>query len=187
MDGSSDPPNILLVVDLLDFVPEGPPGALDFRGWLAERTPMDAPTLLINAPGGRGPLRLPQIRPAALAPPRRAGRRRRGAAAAVQAACLVDVDGLRFRELACLPAFGFSSERSARQHVRDGRFVAAELGLWPWAVVGGQALHHAWWSDERFALALQSWARTLRPPEVEPLVRRLRAPRRHPAARLPVA
>ena len=174
-------------MDLRDFVPEGPPGALDFRGWLAERTPADAPTLLINPPGGRGPLRMPQIAAPALAPPRRGRRRGRGSAAAVHAACLVDVDGLRIGELVRLPALGLSGERTARQDLRDGRLVAAELGLWPWAVVGGRALHHAWWADERFAAALRSWAHALRPPEGEPLVRRLGAPRRSPAARLPVA
>jgi hypothetical protein len=82
----------------------------------------------------------------------------------------------------------FSNERAARQHVRDGRFVAAELGLWPWTVVGGQALSRSWWADERFALALMDWARAgMQPPEVEPSVRRLDARRHLAAARLPSA
>jgi hypothetical protein len=158
-------------VEAAHFMPTNHPGDMDVRGWLAGRTPPGAPTLVVSAPGARGPLRLPRIRQPALAPARGPGRARRGRAPALHAACLVDIDGLTPREL--VARLGLASERSARQHLRDGRFVAAELGLWPWAVVGGQTLHRAWWSDDRFALALRGWALELRPPEVEPAVRRL--------------
>lgn len=168
-------------------MPAAHPSAVDFRKWLAERTPGGAPTLLVNAPGGRGPLRLPQIRPAGLAPARRPSRRLHGSAPALHAACLIDIDGLRHADVARLSFYEVSGERRARQHVRHGRFVAAELGLWPWAVVGGQSLHHSWWTDERFAVALLAWASELRPPEVEPVARRLSAPRHSPVVRLPVA
>jgi hypothetical protein len=156
-----------------ELVPPAHPGEIDFSRWLRARTPAGAPTLEVSAPGARAPLALPRIRPAALTPAGRRGRRRRGAAPALHAAFLIDIEGLTPLQLARSALLGHATERSARQHARDGRFVAAELGLWPWAVVGGQALHRAWWADARFALALTSWALEPRPPEVEPAVRRL--------------
>jgi hypothetical protein len=161
---------MLRAVEAMHFVPADHPGELDFRGWLDGRTPPGAPAVVVCAPGGRGPLRLPQVRPAVLSPASARGRRRRGLAPALHAACLVDIDGFTHRQLH--HAGLFSTERSARQHARDGRFVGSELGLWPWAVVGGQALPRTWWLDERFALALQRWATEMRVPEVEPAVRR---------------
>jgi hypothetical protein len=121
-------------------------------------------------------------------PPER-GRTRRGAAPALHAACLVDLDGRTPRELARSGRFGFSTERAARQHLRHGRFVAAELGLWPWAVVAGQALARSWWADERFTLALREWAANGvgRPPEVEPVVRRIGRRRRLATPPFPIA
>ena len=160
-------------VEVIDFAPPGHPSEVDFRGWLARRMPADAPTLVVTLPGGRAPLRLPQIRTPALAPPRRRGRRGRGLAPALLAACLVDIEGLTHRQVADSGVLGFSSERAARQHARDGRFVAAELGLWPWAAVGGRSLPRAWWLDEVFAEALERWATEIRVPDVEPSVRRL--------------
>ena len=164
-------------MEVIDFAPPGHPSEFDFRGWLARRTPADAPTLVVSLPGTHPPLRLPQIRIPELAPPRRRGRRGRGLAPALHAACLVDVEGLTHRQLAASALLRLDSERSARQHARDGRFVASELGLWPWAAVGGRSLPRAWWLDEVFAEALQAWATAIRVPDVEPLVRRLARPR----------
>jgi hypothetical protein len=140
------------------FLPPGHPGEIDFRSWLAERTPPHAPALVVAPPDGGEPFPLPQIRPPSLAPGPPRGRRRRGAAPALQAAFMLDLEGLTHRQLADSGLLPFSTERAARQHVRDGRFVAAELGLWPWAVVGGQALARHWWIDDRFARALGEWA-----------------------------
>lgn len=145
-------------VALAEFAPPAHPGEIDFRRWLDDRIPPGAPTLEICPPGARSALYLPQVRPAVLAPSRRRGLRRRGAAPAVHAACMVDLEGLSHHQLARSAGSAYTTERSVRQHVRDGRFVAAELGLWPWAVVGGQPLQRRWWADERFAHALAVWA-----------------------------
>ena len=161
---------MLAGVEVIDFAPAGHPSDVDFRGWLARRTPPDAPTLVISLPGARAPLRLPQLRTPALAPARRRGRRGRGLAPALHAACLVDIEGLTHRQIAASGLLGFGTERAARQHARDGRFVASELGLWPWAAVGGRSLPRAWWLDEVFAEALKRWATEIRVPEVEPAV-----------------
>lgn len=91
----------------------------------------------------------------------------------MQTACLVDIEALTPRQLAQSGLFEFSTERAARQHARDGRFVASELGLWPWAAVGGQALPRTWWLDERIAAALERWATEMRVPDVEPAVSRV--------------
>ena len=170
---------MLAAVQAIEFAPPGHPSEADFRGWLARRTPADAPTLVINLPGDYAPLRLPQIRTPVLAPPRRRGRRGRGLAPALHTACLVDIAGLTHRQVAESGLLPFDSERAARQHARDGRFVAAELGLWPWTAVGGRSLPRAWWLDEVFAEALKRWYTEIRVPDVEPTVQRL-------AARLPV-
>jgi hypothetical protein len=161
---SSGAPSILRSVEALTlrltraaFVPPVHPGEFDFAAWLDERAPVGAMTLEVAPPGGRA-MRLPVVRPPALPPAPRRGRRRLGAAPALHAAFLVDLAGLTHRELARSRKFEFTTERAARQHVRDGRFVAAELGLWPWAVVGGQPLARSWWVDERFASALRRWA-----------------------------
>jgi hypothetical protein len=140
------------------FMPPAHPGEIDFAAWLSERTPAGAALLEVRLPGALGGLRLPQIRDAALGPAPERRRRGRGSAPALHAARLVDIDALTPRQLAESGLFAFTTERAARQHVRDGRFVGSEIGLWPWAVVGGQALPRAWWLDERFALALARWA-----------------------------
>ena len=140
------------------------------------------------APGAQAPIRLPCIRPAVPSPTSFFGRRRRGSAPAVHAAYLADVHGLSPRALASSGEFAFTTERAARQHIRDGRLTAADLGAWPWAVVDGKALPRNWWADRDFALALQEWALgdlhwLAHSPAVEPL-----RPRRYTAAaRLPVA
>jgi len=139
-------------------MPTAHPGEIDFAAWLAERTPPGGRCLEVRPPGARVPLWLPQIREAVLSPARRPMWRRRGSAPALHAACLVDIDGLAPRAVAQSGRFPFTTDRGARQHVREGRFVASELGLWPWAVLGGQALPRTWWLDERFAIALGRWA-----------------------------
>ncbi len=140
------------------FVPPVPPSEMKFGAWLAERTPAWAATVRdagragarsgCTSPGsGRpSPAARPAQPPAArLRPggPRGLPGRRRGH----QPAALAE-SGL----------FDFSSERSARQHVRDGRLTAADLGAWPWAVVDGKPLPRNWWADGTFALALGEWA-----------------------------
>ena len=130
---------------------------MDFRAWLAARTPAGAPSVAVLAPGARSPIWLPQIRPAVASPARRM-RRRRGSAPAVHAAYLVDVEGVSPRRLVTSGLFDFGTDRSARHHVRDGRLTAADLGVWPWAVVDGKPLPRNWWADRDFALALQEWS-----------------------------
>jgi len=170
------------------FVPPRPPAEIDFASWLAERTPAGAGTLALLAPGAEAPVRLPCIRPAIPSPTSFFGRRRRGSAPAVHAAYLADVHGRSPRDLAESGEFGFTTERAARQHIRDGRLTAADLGTWPWAVVDGKALPRNWWADRDFALALQEWALgelhwLAHSPDAEPL-----HPQRYTAAaRLPVA
>lgn len=170
------------------FVPPRPPAELDFAAWLAERTPAGAGTLPLMTPGADTPVRLPCIRPAIPSPTSFFGRRRRGSAPAVHAAYLADVHGLSPRALAESSKFAFTTERAARQHIRDGRLTAADLGAWPWAVVDGKALPRNWWADRDFALALQQWALgelhwLAETGAVEPL----RPQRYTAAARLPVA
>jgi hypothetical protein len=170
------------------FVPPVPPSEMDFAAWLAERTPAWAATVRMLVPGGRSVLHLPRIRPAVASAPSRRSRKRRGSAPAVHAAYLADVEGISPRQLVESRLFDFSSERSARHHVRDGRVTAAHLGAWPWAVVDGKPLPRNWWADREFALALQEWSLgDLQPPEVSPTVQRLRPRRYTAAARLPVA
>jgi hypothetical protein len=159
MEAMTTPLGAVRAAAALELVPPAHPGEIDFGRWLRARTPAGAATLEVSAPGARASLSMPQIRPAALAPAGRRGRRRRGAAPAVHGAFLIDIEGLTPHQLARSALLGHSTERSARQHARDGRFVAAELGLWPWAVVGGQTLQRRWWADERFARALLHWAR----------------------------
>jgi hypothetical protein len=169
------------------FVPPAPPAELDFGAWLAERTPMGAACVAVCPPGARSPVLLPRIRQAVPSSPSRLGRRRRGSAPAVHTAYLVDVEGFNPRELACSGFFAFTGERAARQHVRDGRLTAADLGAWPWAVVDGKPLPRNWWADRDFALALQEWAVTdLHSLPAVPVVQPLRPPRYTAAARLPV-
>ena len=131
---------------------------MDFRGWLAIRTPAGAPTA--GRAGTRHPLAHPACpRSARLWPrPARRTRRRRGSAAAVHAAYLVDVEGVSPRRLVTSDLFDFGTDRSARHHVRDGRLTAADLGVWPWAVIDGKPLPRNWWADRDFALALQEWS-----------------------------
>ena len=131
----------------MEFVPPAPPSDMDFARWLRERTPPDAPTILILAPGARSAVELPQIRPAVTTPTSRRFRRRRGSAPAVHAAYLADVEGISPRRLVSSGLFNFSSDRTARHHVRDGRLTAADLGVWPWAVVDGKPLPRNWWVD----------------------------------------
>ena len=170
------------------FVPPVPPSEMNFGAWLAERTPAGAPTVTVMVPGAASPLALPRIRPAVPSPSSWLGRRRRGTAPAVHAAYLADVEGISPRLLAASGLFSFSSERSARQHIRDGRLTAADLGAWPWAIVGGKALPRNWWADRDFALALQEWTMgMLDPLAVGSVVQHLRPRRFTAAARLPVA
>ena len=170
------------------FVPPLPPSELDFAGWIAERTPAGAETLTLTAPGAETPIRLPRIRPAVESPTSFFGRRRRGSAPAVHAAYLADVHGLSPRALAESGQFPFTTERAARQHIRDGRLTAADLGAWPWAVVDGKALPRNWWADRDFALALEEWALgELHWLAGTPAVQALPARRYTAAARLPVA
>lgn len=170
------------------FVPPASPPELDFAAWLAERTPPDAPTVALLPPGARTPLWMPRIRPAVPSPTPRFGRRRRGSAPSVHAAYLVDVEGRSPRQLVESGLFGFRTERSARQHVRDGRLTAADLGAWPWAVVDGKPLPRNWWADRHFALALEEWAvGELRPRAVREQAQHRRPRRYTAAARLPVA
>ena len=153
---------------------------MDFARWLRERTPPDAPTVSVLAPGARSPVRA-AADPARRHPPTsRRFRRQRGSAPAVHAAYLVDVEGVSPRRLVSSGLFDFSSDRSARHHVRDGRLTAADLGAWPWAVVDGKPLPRNWWADLDFALALQEWAGA-----PTATVQRLRPTRYTAAARLP--
>lgn len=133
-----------------------PPAELNFRDWLAERTAPGAPTLAVVPPGARLAVHLPQVRPAIFPEP--LGRRRRAAAPAFHAAYMHDVEGLSPRRLVASGLFDFVTERAARHQVRDGRLVAAALGLWPWAVVDGRPLPRNWWADRHFSLALERWA-----------------------------
>jgi hypothetical protein len=174
--------------DTAYFVPSAPPPELDFARWLAERTPAGAPTLSLMPPGANFPLRLPRIRPAVLSPTPRLGRRQRGSAPSVHAAYLADVEGISPRQLVASGWFSFTTERSARHHIRDGRLTASDLGAWPWAVVDGKPLPRNWWADRHFALALQEWAMgELDPVGVSVPVQRLRPRRFTASARLPVA
>jgi hypothetical protein len=133
------------------------PAELDFGGWLAERTPAGAACVALLPPGTGSPVLLPRIRQAVPSSPSRLGRRWRGSAPAVHAAYLVDVKDFSPRQLAGSRLFGFSTERSARLHVRDGRLTASDLGAWPWAVVDGKPLPRNWWTGRDFAVALQQW------------------------------
>jgi len=170
------------------FVPPAPPSELNLSGWLAERTPAGAPTVVVMPPGARCPLQLPRIRPAVPSPTSRLGRRRRGSAPAVHAAYLVDLLGISPRELVVSGFFDFTTERAARHHVRDGRLTASDLGAWPWAVVDGKPLPRNWWADRHFARALEEWAiGELHPLAVSELAQRERPTRYTAAARLPVA
>ena len=168
------------------FVPPEPPADLEFGAWLAERTPPGAETVAVMPPGARAPIHLPRIRPAVPSPTTFFGRRRRGSAPAVHVAYLADVVALSPRALAASGQFAFSTERAARQHIRDGRLTAADLGAWPWAVVDGKALPRNWWADDTFALALGEWAIAGQPLTA---VRAMRpGARRYTAAvRLPIA
>ena len=76
----------------------------------------------------------------------------------MHAAYLVDVEGVSPRRLVTSSLFDFGTDRSARHHVRDGRLTAADLGMWPWAVIDGKPLPRNWWADRDFALALQKWS-----------------------------
>lgn len=171
-----------------DFVPAVPPAQMDFGRWLAERTPPNAPTVALAPPGGPAALHLPRIRPARPSPAGRIGRRRRGSAPAVHAAYLADVAGMSVHQLASSGLLPFTTERSARHHVRDGRLTAADLGAWPWAVIDGKPLPRNWWADRDFALALQEWSvGDLMPLAPAAAARPLRPRRYTAAARLPVA
>ena len=164
------------------FVPPAPPSELNFSGWLAERTPAGAPTVVVMPPGARRPLELPRIRLPRL------GRRRRGSAPAFHVAYLVDVLGISPRELLASGFFAFETERAARHHVRDGRLTASDLGAWPWAVVDGRSLPRNWWTDRDFARALEEWAiGELHPLAVSEPAQRERPTRYTAAARLPAA
>jgi len=168
------------------FMPPSAPPAFDFGAWLTERTPAGAQTVAVMAPGSGSLLYLPRVRDAALSPKSLLGRRRRGSAPALHAAYLANIAGLSSREIVKAGRLGLTTERAVRQHIRDGRLTAADLGVWPWAVVDGKALPRNWWADRDFALALRAWAvGKLAPPEVEPAVRRV--PSRVPRARLPIA
>ena len=160
---------------------------MDFARWLQERTPPGAPTIPILTPGARSAVELPRIRPSVASPTARRFRRQRGSAPAVHAAYLVDVEGVSPRRLVSSGLFDFSSDRAARHHVRDGRLTAADLGLWPWAVVDGKPLPRNWWADAEFARALQEWAVGEHAMPVSGVVRQLRPRRYTAAARLPVA
>jgi hypothetical protein len=76
----------------------------------------------------------------------------------MHAAYLVDVTGASPSRLVSSGLFDFTNDRDARQHVRDGRLTAADLGAWPWAVVDGKPLPRNWWADPDFAGALEEWA-----------------------------
>jgi hypothetical protein len=170
------------------FVPPEAPWELDFTAWIAERTPAGAAAVALRPPGTRSGVRLPQLRPPIPSPSARIGRRRRGTAPAVHTAYLADIGGVSPRQMAASGVFDFATERSARQHIRDGRLTLSDLGVWPWAVVDGKPLPRNWWADRDFALALEAWAM-----EGDDLVaaravvRQLRARRYTAAARLPVA
>jgi hypothetical protein len=167
------------------FTAPAAPFELDFGAWLAERTPPGAATAAVRPPGGRTPADLPRIREA-VPSPNSLLRRRRASAPAVHAAYLADIAGLSSREIVKAGRLGLTTERAVRQHIRDGRLTAADLGMWPWAVVNGKPLPRNWWADRDFALALRDWAvRKLTPPDVEPAVRRVSS--RVPHARLPIA
>ena len=168
------------------FIPPSAPPAFDFGAWLAERTPAGAQTVAVMAPGSRSLLHLPRVRDAAASPKSLLGRRRRGSAPALHAAYLADIAGLSSREIVKAGRLGLTTERAVRQHIRDGRLTAADLGMWPWAVVNGKPLPRNWWADRDFALALRDWAvGKLTPPDVEPVVRRVSSRVAH--ARLPIA
>jgi len=170
------------------FVLPAPPSELDFAAWLAERTPVGAATVPLLPPSARSAVRLPQLRPAAPSPSAWFGRRRRGSAPAVHAAYLADVKGISPRQLAASRLFAFDSERAARQHIRDGRLTASDLGAWPWAVLDGKPLPRNWWADGDFALALEAWATEGGDlVAAHAVVQQLRARRYTAAARLPVA
>src|SRR5687768_6237885 len=169
------------------FMPPSAPSELDFAVWLAERTPPGAATVAFMPPGAPSVSHLPRIRDAAPSPSSFFNRRRRGSAPAVHTAYLVDIAGMTPRELAETDSLGFTTERAARQHIRDGRLTAADLGVWPWAVVDGKPLPRNWWADRDFAVALRDWAvAKIAAPEVEPTVRRV-SPDRVARARLPIA
>ena len=161
---------------------------MDFRGWLAARTPAGAPTVAVLAPGARSPIRAAPDPPGGGLAPSRRIRRRRGSAPAVHAAYLVDVEGVSPRRLVTSGLFDFGTDRGARHHVRDGRLTAADLGVWPWAVIDGKPLPRNWWADRDFALALQEWSiGELHFLGVDAAAERLRPQRFTAAARLPVA
>lgn len=169
------------------FIPPAHPAEIDFSAWLEERTAPGAPTLAVLPPGARHTLHLPRLR-AAVPPVAPRGPRRRPSAPAFQAAYMHDIERLSPRRLIATGRFEFATERTARQHVRDGRLVAAALGAWPWAVIDGQPLPRNWWADRHFALALQGWAvGELHPLAVGGAVHTLRPRRYTAAARLPVA
>ena len=118
-----------------------------------------APTVVVMMPpGADAPIPLPRIREAIPSPTSRFGNRWRGSAPAVHAAYLADVQGMTPRQIAASAGFPFTTDRAARQHIRDGRLTASDLGAWPWAVVDGKSLPRNWWADRVFALALEQWA-----------------------------
>jgi hypothetical protein len=103
-------------------------------------------------------------------------------------AYLHDVAGISPRRLAASGLFDFTTERSARHHIRDGRLTGSDLGAWPWAVVEGRPLALNWWADRDFALALEAWAMEGDDfAAARAVVRQLRARRFTATARLPVA
>ena len=161
---------------------------MSFAAWLAERTPVGAATVPLLPPSARSAVRLPQLRPAVPSPSAWLGRRRRGSAPAVHTAYLADVQGITPRQLSASGLFDFASERAARQHIRDGRLTASDLGAWPWAVLDGKPLPRNWWADRDFALALEAWATEGGDlVAAHAVVQQLRARRYTAAARLPVA
>ena len=116
------------------------------------------PTVAVMPPGADAPIPLPRIRDAVPSPTSRFGNRWRGSAPAVHAAYLADVEGMTPRQIAASGRFPFATERAARQHIRDGRLTASDLGAWPWAVVDGKSLPRNWRAGRDFGLALQQWA-----------------------------
>ena len=123
-------------------------------------TPVAAPppTVVVMPPGADASVLLPRIREAVPSPSSGFGNRWRGSAPAVHAAYLADVEGMTARQIAASGRFPFTTERAARQHIRDGRLTASDLGVWPWAVVDGKSLPRNWWADPAFAHALEEYA-----------------------------
>ena len=120
--------------------------------------PATESTVVVLPPGADGPIPLPRIREAVPSPTSRFGNRWRGSAPAVHAAYLADIEGMTPRQIAASGQFPFATERAARQHIRDGRLTASDLGAWPWAAVDGKPMPRNWWADRHFALALERYA-----------------------------